>query len=119
MKNARNLALLALAATLSAIAMAQDPDTAEERARLANQRIQIESEQRARAEQERDEPAAQVDDPPATPVQTSAAEPKPVDDSGMTQMLEQLLRLGELRDAGYVTEDEFARIKQEIIDGAL
>ena len=35
----------------------------------------------------------------------------------MPEMLEQLRDLGELRDAGYVTDDEFETIKQRILDG--
>ena len=34
----------------------------------------------------------------------------------MNKVLEQLRTLGELRDAGYVTNDEFERIKTKILD---
>ena len=37
----------------------------------------------------------------------------------MSRTLEQLRSLGELKDAGYVTEDEFERIKQNILDSQL
>ena len=38
---------------------------------------------------------------------------------GMSLMLEHLNVLGQLRDSGYVTEAEFERIKQRILDGEL
>lgn len=38
-------------------------------------------------------------------------------DPDLTRTLEQLRTLGELRDAGYVTEDEFEQLKRRILDG--
>jgi hypothetical protein len=35
----------------------------------------------------------------------------------MSKTLTQLRELGELRDAGYVTEEEYATLKQRIIGG--
>ena len=89
------------------IALAQTTDIADqaenatvsERERLGNQRIQIEAEMRAREEQRRiEEAGSRVD---------------------MTRTLEQLRLLGELKDDGYVTEEEFRKIKQKILDSRL
>ena len=106
------------------MAWAQGDDQAEQRARLANQRIEAEA--RAREEQERQaklaaereqeqalRQAAQVA-PGATAPRQAAAAPGDVD-----RLLEQIRTLGELRDAGYVTEAEFERIKKRILDSAL
>jgi hypothetical protein len=43
----------------------------------------------------------------------------PVDRIEMSRALEQLRELGALREAGYVTEEEFAQLKKKILDGAL
>ena len=89
------------------IALAQTTDIADqaenatvsERERLGNQRIQIEAEMRAREEQRRiEEAGSRVD---------------------MTRTLEQLRLLGELKDDGYITEEEFRKIKQKILDSRL
>jgi hypothetical protein len=37
----------------------------------------------------------------------------------MARVLEQLRQLGELKDAGYVTDEEFDRIKERILAEAL
>lgn len=52
------------------------------------------------------DPAQTVDDDAGTRIPTPTSE-----------MLEQLRDLGELRDAGYVTEAEFESIKQRILNG--
>lgn len=118
-----------------------------ERARIANQRIQVEAarieeEEKRRAQSEAEAAAAQaryeerlaqraqanartpVEEPPVIepiPVGPAPAPaPAPVSDSdqvGMSRTLEQIRTLGELRDAGYVTEEEFNRIKSKILDG--
>lgn len=44
------------------------------------------------------------------------AAPTP-DPDEISRALEQLRELGKLRDAGYVTDEEFDRIKQRILDG--
>ena len=110
---------------------------ADERARLANARIQIEEERRARAEAERlsqqasetavsdpeeasaavipDEEAAEVAIPDTSAVVSDAA----TDRMEMSRALEQLRELGSLRDAGYLTEQEFEQLKQKILDAAL
>ena len=123
----------------SALALAQTGDAAAERAQLANQRIQAEIERREREEQARAEAAAREaavraeeaardeqqpvpqadtvtptpppDRPPAPPAASRTAD--------MAEVLEQLRTLGELRDAGYVTDEEFARIKTKILDKQL
>jgi hypothetical protein len=122
------LFLLALA---SGLAFGQAPDPAAERARLANERIQIEAERRAQEELARQEqtsipataPGAQTlvtAQPPAAPSQPPARPPEPrppVADMERTQRgLQQLRELGELKDAGHLTDAEFQRIKQRILD---
>ena len=119
------------------IALAQTTDIADgvenatvsERERLGNQRIQIEAEMRAREEQRRLEEAEQARlraaeaakrsevagiAPGSTPGATAAG--SRVD---MSRTLEQLRMLGELKDDGYVTEEEFRKIKQKILDSRL
>ena len=117
------------------LALAQSADTAEERARLANERIRLEAEQRAREEQEREQQAETSTGRSQVAVEQSESivndEELPISSGGsgaedaiastssaadMTQILEQLRTLGELRDAGYVTEEEFNRIKQRILN---
>ena len=111
-------------------------EVAAERARLANQRIQVEEERRAREEAERLERAkaeaqaqaragaereTQRETSPKT--DESSAEDDvseaPVGRIEMSRALEQLRELGALRDAGYLTEEEFERLKKKILDGAL
>ncbi len=120
--------LLALAPGL---VLAQTPDAAAERARLANERIQIEAERRNQEELAR---TGQVADPvpargAATPIpaqappgesRPAAEPPQPArpaaDDARTERALEQLRELGELKDAGYLTDEEFRRIKQRILE---
>lgn len=133
-------------------AYAQSTDTAAERARLANERIQLEAQRRAEEERQRrerealeseiqksenrqSEAQAQAADaaptrtdeqprPRAAPAATEtatapAAAPPPLPPAGddrISRALEQLRELGELRDAGYVTDEEFERIKTRILD---
>ncbi len=52
---------------------------------------------------------------PARPVQS----PAPGGSVELSDGLEQLQRLGELRDAGYVTDEEFERLKAKILDSLL
>jgi len=137
------LAAVALLAGTAAAAQATDP--AAERARLAEERIRIEAqrrEQQAREAASADAATASVetgtgssgpqasdtapapermatvdgvDDPrPAsTPMPVA---PRTAADPDITRSLEQLRTLGELKDAGYVTDEEFERIKRRIID---
>ena len=103
--------------------------TVSERERLGNQRIQIEAEMRAREEQRRLEEAEQARlraaeaakrsevaaiPPGSMPGATAAG--SSVD---MSRTLEQLRMLGELKDDGYITEEEFRKIKQKILDSRL
>ena len=136
------LALLVVVAMAPATALADD--VAAERARLANQRIQAEEERRAREEEQRLEQAkaqaqASSEDPGETTVGVaeSAEQPRdagsepvtrstqggvsgaPVDKIEMSRALEQLRELGALREAGYLTEEEFEQLKKKILDGAL
>ena len=125
--------ILTLLAPLVVVAPA--PATADEvadqRARLANQRIQVEEQRRAREEAERlgQETAEQEITEQAAPEQDTL-EPLPTDTAAvvadasvermeMSRALEQLRELGALRDAGYVTEQEFEQLKKKILDAAL
>lgn len=127
------LTLLIGAVAISA-AQAQTTDTADvtdsatgsERARLANQRIQADMEMRAREEQRRieeeqsrlraEEAAARssVVSPPRAPAAIGATGGQDI-----SRTLQQIRMLGELKDAGYVTEEEFQQIKQRILDDQL
>ena len=121
-------------------AQSADTDTAAERAKLADQRIRTEADRRAQEALERQQQTAtetrranggeiQVtagttqshEDPApaattATPGTDSGDTRSADDDTGITEALNQLRELGELRDAGYVTEEEFRRIKKRILD---
>ena len=132
--------LAPLVVVAMAPAMTLADDVAAERARLANQRIQVEEERRAREEEERLAQAqTESEDPRETNVEMAAASEQPGDMSSppetrstqtsvggpppdrieMSRALEQLRELGALRDAGYLTEEEFAQLKKKILDGAL
>ena len=52
---------------------------------------------------------------PAAP-QEAAAPASAGSNANMPEVLEQLRTLGELRDAGYVTDEEFEAIKRRILD---
>jgi hypothetical protein len=126
--------------------IAQSDSIAAQRSQLANQRIQLEAERRAREQEERLQQAEElerVQREAARPDAAQASEPGPqstlagqgqaadnsvsgaipsgnetaTGNADLSRMLEQLRTLGELRDAGYVTEEEFDRIKQRILDG--
>ena len=118
------------------IALAQTtgiPDQAEnatvsERERLGNQRIQIEAEMRAREEQRRLEEAEQArlraEQAAARSEMAAAQNAKPdatevTVGNDMYRTLEQLRLLGELKDDGYITDEEFRKIKQKILDSRL
>ena len=125
--------LIPMLALCVAPAFAQTDDAAAERARLANQRIQAEMERREREVQERAEVASrepaqraeEVEPQQARPVEQVSEAPPPdrppvppaaKESEDLSEALEQLRTLGQLRDAGYVTDDEFARIKKKILD---
>ena len=134
--------LLAICLALFVVqsAHAQADDTATQRSQIANQRIQAEAELRAREEAERRRQAeaqaraqeelaaaraaeARTRSPAAAPQAAPRPTPLPaarpadavVPDAGMSKVLEQIRTLGELKDAGYVTEAEFERIKARIL----
>jgi hemolysin activation/secretion protein len=117
--------LLAQAVVLPALA----DDVAAERSRLANQRIQAEEERRAREEAEREQQAqlqaesspqpAATSSEPATRRSEETVSESPIDRIEMSRVLEQLRELGALKDAGYLTDEEFAILKKKILDGAL
>ena len=119
------IGLLALLA-FSAPAPVPADDVADERARLANQRIQVEEERRAREEAERLRKAAAEEaiatedaSDAATPVSRDVARDVSAERMELSRALEQLRELGALRDAGYVTEQEFEQLKKKILDAAL
>ncbi len=116
--------------------------------RIQAEAARIEEEEKRRAQAEAEAAAAQaryeerlvqraeanartpVEEPPViepipvgpAPAPAPAAAPAPVsasDQLGLSRTLEQIRTLGELRDAGYVTEEEFQRIKSKILDGEL
>lgn len=99
-----------------------------ERERLGMQRIQAETELRAREEQQRLEVAererqqAQQEAMSSQPVNATGASSEPTDAGkrkDMSRTLEQLRSLGQLKDDGYLTEEEFQRIKQRILDSQI
>jgi len=139
----RMLIVLLLSGSLfTAPAWSQSNDISAERSRVADERIRVEAERiaqeekrRAAAEAERlraleaeqaeveqqDIVQPQSDVVPAT-MATSATASRSDGETGrlgMSLMLEHLSVLGQLRDSGYVTEAEFERIKQRILDGEL
>ena len=123
----RAVALICLLAVAPGLALAQSPDAAAERARLANERIQAEAERQA--QEAAAEPSNQASVPVAAPGSTrtgpspspaadgtAQTRPAPIDVDRTDRGLRQLRELGKLKDAGYLTDPEFARIKQQILD---
>ena len=120
-------ALLCLLTILPSLALGQSNDAAAERARLGNERIQAEA-----ARQAREEALALANQAPVAvaapiPAQASPSRSRAVEQAVQTRPpaadadrtdrgLEQLRELGKLKDAGYLTDAEFARIKQRILD---
>ncbi|MDJ0701624.1 MAG: SHOCT domain-containing protein [Woeseiaceae bacterium] len=142
------IALLLSGPLITIPAWSQSDEIASERSRVADERIRIEAERMAQEEKRRAEEGAdaerlstleaqkteappevepqdiiqpQPDVIPAT-VATSETAPHSGGETGrlgMSLMLEHLNVLGQLRDSGYVTEAEFERIKQRILEGEL
>lgn len=142
MNTIRILAVLGLSALAAMPVYGQNTDTASERARLANERIRLEAqrreeEERRRLEQEAAEAeaaetsatagrarattsgksgASRRQDPlPASPGAPTESSPSRAGNPTVSLVLRQLRELGELKDAGYVTEEEFERIKARIL----
>ena len=99
-----------------------------ERERLGNQRIRTETEIRARAEQRRLEEAelarqrAQDESLNSEKAIAPRSGPKPTEagsKADMSRTLEQLRSLGELKDDGYITDEEFQKIKKKILDSQI
>ena len=140
--------LLLSVSLFAATAWSQTEDIATERSRVAEERIRVEAERFAQEEEQRAAAAAEAEplrevEPEQAPVPAEAeqqdlvqpqsdviAAPAPTEEPasldegrpgslGMSLMLEHLNVLGQLRDSGYVTEAEFERIKQRILDGEL
>ena len=117
-------ALTCLLAIAPGLTFAQAPDAAAERARLANERIQAEAERRAREEQEQQNRAAAPAAPEPAPASAPSRAPAgpaapthPATAADLTERgLEQLRELARMKDAGYLTDAEFQRIKQKILD---
>jgi hypothetical protein len=132
MPDLRAAAVVSLLAVFPGPSFGQSPDPAAERARLGNERIQAEAERMAREELERQKqaasavpapipstaPAAAGAEPARPPAGGRPAEPgRPPAGADPTERgLEQLRELGKLKDAGYLTDAEFQRIKQKILD---
>ncbi len=55
---------------------------------------------------------------PAVPAQEATPPDSRGGNPDVPDLLEQLRSLGELRDAGYVTDAEFEEIKRRILDGS-
>ncbi len=145
----RLLVVLLLSGSLfTAPAWSQSDDIASQRSRVADERIRIEAERMAQQEKRRAEEAAEAEQsgevetkqaeiepqvepqeivqpqPDVIPAVVATSETASRSDGetgrlGMSLMLEHLNVLGQLRDSGYVTEAEFERIKQRILDGEL
>jgi hypothetical protein len=121
MKQIAMLASLALASLVASPAALSD-DVAAERANLANTRIRAEEELRARAEAEQAEKLSKVQveaSPENSPVKPAEPETPAASRIEMSHALEQLRELGALKDAGYLTDEEFRLLKEKILDGAL
>ncbi len=129
------LAIAVVLTVMPASGFAQEPNPAAERARLAEQRIQAEAARRLEDEQA-SVPAASAAAEPAlerAPAPSVAAAPRaareqpaepsrtvsPETPADLSLALEQLRTLGELKDSGYVDDEEFERIKQRILDANL
>jgi hypothetical protein len=125
----RATALILLLAVAAGPALGQSPDPAAERARLGNERIEAERQAREEIEKlnQAQEPAAQEPAAQAAAVATPATEPQseappagarrpPADADRTERGLQQLRELGKLKDAGYLSDAEFRRIKQQILE---
>jgi len=123
----QNAVLVALLAIAPGVSLGQSTDAAAERARLGNERIQAEAARQAREEALERANQAPVAVAAPIPAQAgprqplagaSAAQTRPpaVDADRTDRGLEQLRELGKLKDAGYLTDAEFQRIKQRILD---
>ena len=61
-------------------------------------------------------PVGKVTPPPADKPPPAGTADVQTDPAEISRTLEQLRELGELKDAGYLTDEEFQRIKQRILD---
>ena len=112
------IAFLALATVVPNAVWADD--VAAERARLANDRIRAEEEERIRAEAEQVEQDPVEQEQVEKPAEPSVpGTPPAVDRIELSRALEQLRELGALKDAGYLTDEEFELLKKKILDGTL
>ncbi|MEM7431890.1 MAG: SHOCT domain-containing protein [Pseudomonadota bacterium] len=126
-------ALCAAVLIFSGSLLAQDDNLAAERGKIANQRIAIDAERQAEIEEKRRQAEAQrlqqQQAAAAGPAESSAAAPgspvaapqpartaAPPDRANMQRILQLLRELGELKDAGYVTDEEFELLKEDIIN---
>ena len=117
MKRLTILATLAFATLASPAALSDE--VAAERARLANDRIRAAEELRIRAEAEEAEEAQAEQAQTETAAGPSESETPAPGRIEMARALEQLRELGALKDAGYLTDEEFRLLKEKILDGAL
>lgn len=95
-----------------------DSPAAAQRARLADERIRAEAEARAAAAQSAVTDGR--DTTTAMPDRELSPEPGVAgNDAKFEQAMQRIRTLGELRDAGYLTADEFERIKARILADTL
>ena len=86
-----------------------------EAARLEAEQARLAARQATAAAEQEKQQLAQAQPMTGSAEDAAVVAPSPNRAADMTKALEQLRTLGELKDAGYVTEDEFERIKKKII----
>ncbi|MBT8066598.1 MAG: SHOCT domain-containing protein [Gammaproteobacteria bacterium] len=92
----------------------------EEQQRLEQAKLKARQEQWRLEQAERERAQAEAMQSPAAIVTSTQPSPTAKAESkDMSQTLEQLRTLGELKDDGYITEEEFQKIKQRILDSQL
>ena len=77
----------------------------------------VASRQRGAAAQQTAQPPAPAPAPVATPAPAQPAPPAPATAASTQTMIDQLRQLGELRDAGVLTADEFEAQKAAVLAG--
>ena len=108
--------VLCLSVPIADLAVAQSTSTADQRAKLANQRIQVEADQKAKEEKAKEEERLEKEATDRESVTNATPKTdRAVDRSDLYRVLEQLRELGELKDAGYLSDEEFQELKEAII----
>lgn len=130
-----NLAITLICTLLAAPAFAQSTDEQQaiqaERQRLGNERIQLEAQRRALEEEQRleeqrrlaQQQQAELQAQEATRASEEASVARPQSpppphrsEPDLSMTLDRLRVLGDLREAGHVTEEEFNILKKSILD---